>query len=336
MNTETRVSELYDKVLCASCRGLQEFYIKTERETRNINGHDYEFNKRVAICSKCGNRVMVPGLEDENEASFEFIYRKENDYIQIEEIREIISRYNVEKRPLSKLLGFGEHTIEKYLEGQLPNRDYSNILRDVKSDYRIMLYYYELNKEKLTEKAKEKIKEKLDYYKSINEFESPIERYAIYILNSSYEITNLSLQKLLYYIEAFAQVILNERVFNNRCEAWKLGPVYRDVYEKYKVFGSNQIVIDKVDMSKVLDEEHRKLVDFVLKHFAIFNGFTLKEMTHAEEPWTEAHRGYSIDERCEEQITHEAIQKYFEKIDEKFNLSTDIGVKKYIESLGVI
>lgn len=336
MSTKARGGERYDKILCANCRSLQEFYVKTEREIRRVNGKDYEFNKRVAYCEKCGCEVMVPSMEDENEASFEYIFRKENDYIQIEEIKEIIDKYNIEKRPLSKLLGFGEHTIEKYLNGQLPNREYSDLLRKVNGDYRVMLYFYELNKDKLTAKGLEKIKEKLEYYKSINEYSSPIERYAVYILNSSYEITNLSLQKLLYYIEAFGQVILGEQLFNNRCEAWKLGPVYRDIYEKYKVFGSDQIVIDKSDTSDILDEKHRNLVDYVLKHFAIFNGYTLKELTHAETPWIEAHSGYALDERCEEQITHESIKDYFEKVNNKYKLNTDKGVKKYIGSLGVM
>ena len=35
---------------------------------------------------------------------------------------------DIEKRPLSKLLGFGELTITRYLDGQLPSVKYSNIL----------------------------------------------------------------------------------------------------------------------------------------------------------------------------------------------------------------
>lgn len=336
MDRNTPVGVSYEKVLCANCMSLQEYEIKAEKETRTINGQEYSFNKRYAVCKKCGQRVMVPGLEDRNEEYFEYVFRNANGYIQVQEIQDIIEKYNIEKRPLSKLLGMGEHTIEKYLEGQLPNKKYSELLQNVMGDYRIMRYYYNINKDKLSDKAIEKLKDKLDYYTEINECNSQIEKYAIYILNSKYEITNLSLQKLLYYIEGFGQALMKECLFSNRCEAWKLGPVYRDIYEKYKVFGKEQIIIDKLDMTEVLDEKHRELVDYVLKHFGIFNGVTLKDLTHSEEPWIDAHAGYLYDERCEEEISHESIKKYFEKINKKFDLTKDTGVKDYIESLGVI
>lgn len=336
MGTKTRMGDSYEKVLCANCMSLQEYELKTEREKRTINGRDYVFNKKIALCCNCGSRVMVPGLEDRNEADFEYVFRSENRYIQIQEIQEIIEKYNIEKRPLSKMLGMGEHTIEKYLDGQLPNRKYSDLLKQARNDYRVMLYYYGINKDKLSQKAIEKISAKLEYYKFINEYNSEIEKYAIYILNSSYEITNLSLQKLLYYLEGFAQVLLGERLFHNRCEAWKLGPVYRDIYEKYKVFGKEQIIIDKINIADEFDETHRKVVDYVLKHFAIYNGFTLKEFTHVEAPWMDAHAGYSEDEICEEIISHESIKDYFEKVHKKFNLGKDEGVCDYIKSLGVI
>ena len=336
MDSNTRVGDSYEKVLCADCMSLQEYEIKVEKAVRTVNQRDYEFNKRYAVCKKCGARVMVPGLEDENEATFEFIFRNINGYIQVNEIQDIIEKYNVEKRPLSKLLGMGEHTIEKYLEGQLPNKNYSDLLRKVRSNYRLMTYYFNLNKSKLTQKAIEKIEERLEYYRAINEYSTSIEEYAIYILNSKYEITNLSLQKLLYYIEAFGQIMLGERLFQSRCEAWKLGPVYREIYEKYKIFGREQIVIDKIDTNDILSKRHRDIADYVLKHFGIFNGVTLKDLTHSEEPWINAHSGYADEEICEEEISHEAITDYFVKIDNIYNLKEDKGVKAYIESLGVI
>ena len=336
MIANEHVGDSFEKVLCANCMCLQEYEIITEKEVRIVNGHSYEFNKKKAICKKCGSAIMLPGLEDENERNFEYIYRKENAYIQVEEIQEILNKYNIEKRPLSKVLGMGEHTIERYLEGQLPNKKYSELLYKVMSDYRVMLYYFNTNKGKLTPKAKEKIEEKLEYFERINDCCSPIEKYAIYILNSKYEITNLSLQKLLYYIEGFAQTILGECVFTSRCEAWKYGPVYRHIYDKYKVFGREQIVIDKKDMNEEIDEAHRKLVDYVLKHFGIYNGATLIEFTHAEQPWIEAHAGYLDDEKCEEVITHESIKRYFESVNKKFDLRKDEGVRAYINSLGVV
>lgn len=336
MSKNTDSNEQFKKVLCPECMGLQEFEIKCKRETRKINGIDYSFNKRIGFCKKCGAQVLVPGLEDENEEAFEFIFREQNGYIQKDDIRKVLEKYDIEKRPLSKALGMGEHTIEQYLEGQLPNKAYSDRLIRVLNSYMEMYKYFDENKSKLTDKAIQKIERRLDYYRVINSTDTEIEKVALYILNSKYEITNMSLQKLLYYIEGFIGVALNEQLYSNRCEAWMYGPVYPEIYEKYKVFGGNQITVDKMNFDGVLDKKYRQVIDFVLNHFAIFNGTTLRDLSHAEKPWRDAHLGYYDTERCEEEITHESIVDYFSSMNKKFNLMSEEGIKKYIDSLNVI
>ncbi|MCR4611013.1 MAG: DUF4065 domain-containing protein [Lachnospiraceae bacterium] len=325
-----------EKVLCAECRNLQSYAFSVEKVQRVWNGVECSFNKRVAICNKCGNRVMVPGLEDYNEREFDIKFREENDYILVEEIRDVLTKYDVEKRPLSRVLGWGEHTIENYLKGQLPNRRYSAMLRRLLVSYEYMQRFYDENRNCLNDHAAKRIGAKLDYYRSINSHDSAIETIALYVLNSKYEITNMSLQKLLYYIEAFCQILLQVRIFDNRCEAWMYGPVYPEIYDKYKSFGSALIQVDEIDLSGELDERYRKVIDFVLNQFAIYNGVTLKDFSHAEDPWKKAHAGYGQKERCEEVITHEEITEYFTRMHDIFDLSTELGVRKYIESLGVI
>ena len=325
-----------DKVFCAECEELQSYAISTERSTRIWNGIECEFNKRVCRCRKCGCKVLVPGIADLNEAEFDNKCREENDYILIDDIKGIMAKYDVEKRPLSLALGLGEHTIENYLKGQLPSRRYSDMLKRVFAHYSAMREMIEQNKGRINDTAARKIESKLDYYDRINSYSSAIEAIAIYVLNSKYEITNMSLQKLLYYIEAFCQVLLNKRVFTNRCEAWTYGPVYPDVYEKYKSFGREQIQVEKMDLSEVIDQPYRDVIDYVLNLFAIYNGVTLKDFSHAEDPWKNAHSGYGERERCEEEITHEAITQYFNHVNEIYDLSKASSVKEYIQSLGVI
>ncbi|MBE5845171.1 MAG: DUF4065 domain-containing protein [Butyrivibrio sp.] len=330
------MEKFLDKVLCAECRSLQSYEIRTEQHKREWNGKIYTYNKRVAICRNCGQQVTVPGLDDLNESEFETKCRGECDYILVDEINDILIKYDVEKRPLSKVLGLGEHTIENYLKGQLPSKRYSDMLRRVLASYSYMQSFFNDNKEKMNKLAAEKIENKLKYYSYINSHNSPIESIALYILNSKYEITNMSLQKLLYYIEAFAQVLLHERAFDNRCEAWTYGPVYPEIYEKYKSFGRSQIIVDQIDLSDDLDPQMREVIDFVLTNFAIYNGVTLKDLSHSEAPWQNAHSGYSEKEHCTELISHEAITEYFSSVHQKYDLSKEIGVKRYIESLGVI
>ena len=325
-----------DKVFCANCLRLQSYSIRTEKVRRSWNDIECEYNKRIAYCDCCGKRISVPGLDDLNENEFDIKCREENGYIQVSEIKDIMARYNVEKRPLSLALGLGEHTIENYLKGQLPNKRYSELLK------RVLLYYTEMQKlfvqngDKINDHASKKIKERLDYYAYINSHSTTIEKVTIYVLNSKYEITNMSLQKLLYYIEAYCQVILHERIFDNRCEAWAYGPVYPEVYEKYKSFGRERIQVDPVDLNDEIDDKYRKLIDYVLNLYAIYNGVTLMDLSHAEEPWKKAHLGYGDKERCEEVISHESITDYFTAVSKRYDLRKEVKVKQYIMSLGVI
>ena len=325
-----------EKVFCADCNKPVRYFISFEKSSRIWNGLKCEYNKRVCRCAKCGNTVMVPGIADLNETEFDNKFREENDYILIDDIKGIITKYDVEKRPLSLALGLGEHTIENYLKGQLPSRRYSDMLKRILAHYNAMRDMLEKNREKLNDHAIKKIETKLDYYDRINSYASPIEAIAIYVLNSKYEITNMSLQKLLYYIEAFCQVLLDKRVFDNRCEAWAYGPVYPEVYEKYKSFGGERIQVEKADLSEVIEKSYRDIIDYVLSLFAIYNGVTLKDFSHAEAPWRNAHEGFGEREHCEAEITHEAITRYFEHVNEIYDLSKESGVKAYIQSLGII
>lgn len=331
-----KMDKYLDKVLCADCRSIQPYDIRTEKCRREWNGIEYTFNKRIAICRRCGNRVTVPGMDDINENEFETKCREENDYILVDEIKDIMQKYDVEKRPLSKVLGLGEHTIEHYLSGQLPSKRYSEMLKRVLVNYQYMQKLFAENKENINERTANKIETRLRYYDLINSHGSLIESVALYVLNSKYEITNMSLQKLLYYIEAFCQILLNERIFENRCEAWAYGPVYPEIYDKYKSFEGRRIIVDKADLSAEIDNKYRDVIDYVISNFAIYNGVTLKDLSHAELPWRKAHEGYGQKERCEEEITHESITEYFMMVHKKYDLSKESGVKKYIASLGVM
>lgn len=61
---------------------------------------------------------------------------------------------------------------------------------------------------------------------------------------SGMPVSNLRLQKVLYFIQAEFMVSTNSECFNDRIEAWDLGPVVPTVYRKYKVFGASSIPID--------------------------------------------------------------------------------------------
>ena len=95
---------------------------------------EIKYEEYYGICDECKSEIFIPGLDDRNEDAIEEEFRKKKELITIPDIKKILEKYNIEKRPLSKLLWFGELTITRYLDGQLPSVKYSNILFQVLRD----------------------------------------------------------------------------------------------------------------------------------------------------------------------------------------------------------
>ncbi|WP_353932474.1 type II toxin-antitoxin system antitoxin SocA domain-containing protein [Okeanomitos corallinicola TIOX110] len=116
-------------------------------------------------------------------------------------------------------------------------------------------------------------------------------------------ISNLKLQKLLYYAQGFHLALYNEPLFPELVEAWIHGPVVPEVYHEYKNFGSNAIPIpEDIDFS-IYDEKTVDLLDEVYSVYGQFSAWKLRNMTHNEEPWK--------DTDVSGVITHECLKKYF-------------------------
>ncbi len=326
------------QILCWNCRTRTEYTIKSRKSLRIIKGTEYAYNEQYAVCNTCGEEVMVPGLSDVNEHELDNLYRRNNGLITIDDIHTILKKYNIEKRPLSNLLGFGELTITRYLDGQLPARRYSDLLLRVLNDDNAMREILLENKCNITEKAYHKSMKAITDREHFLDNKTKIELISMYVIKSSYEVTNLSLQKLLYYIKAFGFILLNKDVLNESCEAWVHGPVFPTVYEKYKKFGREVISNEELDIcfETLLSSEEMSMIDYVLKNFGIYNGSILREFTHKEQPWKNARHGLNETDRCRNIIYDEDIQNYFYLMDKEYGLHEKNGVAQYIKSLNVL
>lgn len=327
------------KTYCYNCNIEEDCVCKTRRRKRQFRGKEFEYEEKYAVCKVCGQEVTIEGLIEENEKEFARISRHEYGLTTIEDILQLMKKYNIGKRPLSKALGLGELTITRYLEGQIPSEKNAQLLMEVSNDCYRMEDYLEQNKGALNAGAYEKAKTAIQTLKNNMELNSRIECIAAYIIQSKYEITNMSLQKLLYYIKGFGKLFYDCNMFQERCEAWVHGPVYEKIYSKYKEYGKAPLEYEadkNLDKKIQLEKKDQLVVDFVLRNFAIYNGTILREMTHKEEPWQKAREGVNEGERSRNCITDESIFDYFEKMNEKYALTTENGVKKYIESLEVV
>lgn len=115
-------------------------------------------------------------------------------------------------------------------------------------------------------------------------------------------ITNLKLQKLLYYAQGMHLGFYGEKIFDEPILAWAYGPVVKSVYDQYKGNESHGIFEFDFPVENFTDKEEDTL-QFVNDSFGQFSAWKLVDMTHSETPWKSALPGG--------EISVDVIQKYF-------------------------
>lgn len=81
---------------------------------------------------------------------------------------------------------------------------------------------------------------------------------AKFILQESEKgLSNLELQKTLYFVELDYQRKYKESLISDDFEAWKYGPVSREVYNEYRNYGASSI--DKPEQEIVLNLDEDKI-----------------------------------------------------------------------------
>ena len=96
-------------------------------------------------------------------------------------------------------------------------------------------------------------------------------------------ISNLKLQKMMYYQQGFHLAYFGTPLFDEDIVAWHYGPVVPSVYQEYKSFESNSISTSKEGISLSDDEE--ELFNNVYEEYNQFSAVALMKMTHEESPW---------------------------------------------------
>ena len=98
-------------------------------------------------------------------------------------------------------------------------------------------------------------------------------------------LTNLKLQKLLYYAQAWHLALLDRPLFDEDFQAWVHGPVLPSQYFRFSDFKWKPILVD-IAAPAIPDSVSflREIVDV----FGTETAVSLELMTHREDPWKEA------------------------------------------------
>lgn len=105
------------------------------------------------------------------------------------------------------------------------------------------------------------------------------------------DLTNLKLQKILFYAQAEGLRETGNALFEDNIEAWKYGPVVPAAYDWLKGCGSYPITTFDIAVSTDgIDTETEDLLSRIWKKYSKYSAGYLVDRTHEEgSPWKNAY-----------------------------------------------
>ena|SRR5688572_2660851 len=129
-------------------------------------------------------------------------------------------------------------------------------------------------------------------------------------------ITNKKLQKLVYYAQVWYLAFYNQKLFNERIEAWIHGPAISKLYTKYKDYMS--VNIPDVKVSKKLTDTTIEFLEDVWSKYGKYDGEYLEQLTHNELPWQLARQKLDTNSRSTKEIDLILAKNFYAQLRDKY------------------
>jgi uncharacterized phage-associated protein len=122
-------------------------------------------------------------------------------------------------------------------------------------------------------------------------------------------LSALKLQKLVYYAQVWSMVLRNQPLFHQPVEAWKHGPVVRELWEAYKPYRHEAIPTPTVDFPSFAPAE-LEILDFVWMRYGELSAHQLRDLTHSEPSWQNTRNGLGTDEASDRIVSLEEMKTF--------------------------
>lgn len=123
-------------------------------------------------------------------------------------------------------------------------------------------------------------------------------------------ITQLKLQKLVYYAKAWSLAINEKSIFDETLEAWINGPVAPSVWTEFKEYKIKSIPAPSEYEIEITLEE-KDFLDEIWSVYGDLSASKLWRLSHQEHPWIIARGGIPSDQASSNPISEDDLKEYY-------------------------
>lgn len=124
------------------------------------------------------------------------------------------------------------------------------------------------------------------------------------------QMNHKKLQKLCYYAQAWSLALTGVCLMNTWFEAWAHGPVSPVLWRRYKEWGG--LLISSYEGNPSFNSSQTALfLDKIYQLYGHYSGDQLEQLTHKEEPWINARKGYPAGAICTNTISEDDMASFY-------------------------
>lgn len=234
----------------------------------------------------------------------------------------MMQRYEIGKKPLSKLLGWGDTTVMRYLDGVEPNREFAGKLVYLAEHPLAYADMLENNKEKLTPAAYRKTR-KAVYREIFCDRSTEAVQYVVALADG--DIAPYRVIMVLYYAQVCSMVLRGQPLFEEEADFSPGQPlIYPRLYQQLKEQGVRLLKPETVSFST---EEQ----EYLQQVYLVLNGYSpnaLKALHIRAKRRIRRHLKTQAD-----RISAEVLKGQYESAFHKSGVETPEDLKKYFSDV---
>lgn len=331
------------ELFCHVCDDYKEVHIVRRNEVYNVKDEKVEIEAEVCVCASCGEELFDKELDELNIERALAGFRKKHGLLSSDEIKVLRETYGLSQRAFSKLLKWGEITMNRYEMGAIQDKAHNNTLILLKKPEN-MLNILDNNIGVLSPAKEKQLRDKIaqmlsenaitelehnvvqsvnhrnDIYTGFKYFDfEKFKSLVIYFAINETKLFKTKLMKLLYYTDNLYFKDKTTSITGMHYARLPRGPVIENrnlllgLLEKQGIISmvedeetNGEYIIVDVDSSEIyLNEDEITVAERICDKFKSFNSSGISEYSHKEKGWKETGTGSLISYDFAKYITLE-------------------------------